>query len=587
MSLSQAPEQPEEGWTVYRSKNAIKKLLIEQCTTAERIITACDDNLFLVLPTLALPRDERTRINEILSASAVHSNYSNAHHRLMPVLDALASLSVSQGRGETVAVGLVPPVETPSGRDDKLLLFIGANGSSKERLSRAKRHLEAIFGHLRNLRIMQEITPGYRRESTPDETDIVVHPTLELYRLCYTFSKERLRRYFDKAKEFGLDSMLRNFLQKKKNLKPNPGDHTESSPGDHTESSPGVPFPSASGTSTSILRLEDTQWDFVSAIVNVFDRYDEHMKHVPGKGATAVLKACSDANDLARRLGNLEFLDEIPGSEFLSSPICLKAVSQFCSLVLAGKSEDQGSCRDEDSRYSRLVEKLLSIDSSIRQLLILCKSASCGHILDNLDLDVQIIPPQQRLLHYDLNKDNNIKTLFELNRDLGMTFDDFKTKRTASGQPLVLHKHIFVHAEAVVLQYFLDHRITAYPYIGVSRLSCVGCWLFFKAMRQALGQQHYYTRGSHSRAYQWVFPSLDLAKVCNQFMATEAKDFFDHLGRRGRQRPRTFSESTAASVSDHGVTMPWSEAMEDECVIFIFYRDISADFISLSDFMLV
>ena len=76
-----------------------------------------------------------------------------------------------------------------------------------------------------------------------------------------------------------------------------------------------------------------------------------------------------------------------------------------------------------------------------------------------------------------------------------------------------------------------------YHFIGTSKLSCTGCWLFFKACNEARAEvgdeadrsAPFLTRGSHSKAYiPWVVPLINDNRLRDEIEGR----FYEHLKAR-------------------------------------------------------
>ncbi|KAJ6591070.1 hypothetical protein DFH09DRAFT_1138483, partial [Mycena vulgaris] len=64
---------------------------------------------------------------------------------------------------------------------------------------------------------------------------------------------------------------------------------------------------------------------------------------------------------------------------------------------------------------------------------------------------------------------------------------------------------LHTHCECLMLTSGIHDRAKAIPYIGVSKLSCAFCQLYFATYREVTGIQ-IYTRGTHSQTALWTFP---------------------------------------------------------------------------------
>ncbi|EFQ99070.1 hypothetical protein MGYG_02084 [Nannizzia gypsea CBS 118893] len=116
-----------------------------------------------------------------------------------------------------------------------------------------------------------------------------------------------------------------------------------------------------------------------------------------------------------------------------------------------------------------------------------------------------------------------------------------------------------VHCECLlVLRLAGDSRtgISALPYIGVSKLSCLACWEFFGSLRDA--GHKFYTKGSHAKAYfPWKFPDVEMDNA--QFLQAEKAQILRSLQSRlattytqrfqVQERSRRLSDSSVDSAT--------------------------------------
>ncbi|KAG5300066.1 hypothetical protein I7I50_06334 [Histoplasma capsulatum G186AR] len=127
-----------------------------------------------------------------------------------------------------------------------------------------------------------------------------------------------------------------------------------------------------------------------------------------------------------------------------------------------------------------------------------------------------------------------------------------------------------VHCECVLALKFLGENLTvrSVQYIGVSKLSCISCWVFLKALRD--NGIAFYTKGSHSKAYfPWKFPDLEMnwAMVPNESQTRITMSFFNTMSQIYAQRlheqemMRKLSDNTTGSGS--GTRRAWRFTMED------------------------
>lgn len=125
----------------------------------------------------------------------------------------------------------------------------------------------------------------------------------------------------------------------------------------------------------------------------------------------------------------------------------------------------------------------------------------------------------------------------------------FKRRKTVTG---------WVHCECMLVLYLIGNSrlgISALPYIGVSKLSCVACWEFFNALHKV--DCMFYVRGSHSKAYfPWKFPDVEMntakflesekEKILNSFYSDLAATYTQLF--KARERLRRMSERSTGST---------------------------------------
>ena len=109
-------------------------------------------------------------------------------------------------------------------------------------------------------------------------------------------------------------------------------------------------------------------------------------------------------------------------------------------------------------------------------------------------------------------------------------------------------KHI--HCECALLLHLDKLDQTIFPYIGISKLSCVFCDLFFAAYRE--NKRVVYTHGTHGQTAPWKYPVfLDDAniktRVCQELL-TYIKDRI--ADERDSRKASMQSQSTVSSRND-------------------------------------
>ena len=113
-----------------------------------------------------------------------------------------------------------------------------------------------------------------------------------------------------------------------------------------------------------------------------------------------------------------------------------------------------------------------------------------------------------------------------------------------------------VHCECALITHYqnsLNSRSLVAPlgYIGVSKLSCKACVLFFEASNK-VGSSRFCTRGSHQKWYfPWAMPNCE-PEIGNEF-ALYLTNYLNHaLEHEGIAKRRYSDNSTGSSESDKG-----------------------------------
>ncbi|KAG0128510.1 hypothetical protein HOY82DRAFT_541242 [Tuber indicum] len=117
-----------------------------------------------------------------------------------------------------------------------------------------------------------------------------------------------------------------------------------------------------------------------------------------------------------------------------------------------------------------------------------------------------------------------------------------------------------VHCECALIQYLQVNQhndwdnISAFSYIGVSKLSCSACRTWIEAFNQQGGPQ-FYTRGSHGKWYwPWGLPREESLEEVGQSLGGKMalKVFKEYLTQMGLPKPRGRKPSDSSGVSESG-----------------------------------
>ncbi|EJC97373.1 uncharacterized protein FOMMEDRAFT_163700 [Fomitiporia mediterranea MF3/22] len=497
---------------------------------SECLVAACIFDIFMVPRTKLLPRDQREDLQSLIPLLPNSPFKDLPVKRVMAWLDAITPLLVKQPRKEVISVAYVP---TPA---NNITLVIGQNGSP-DGLDEAEKHLQAIWTTLKNARATR--SPA-GREGTPDEFDIPTDASSKLFHQCYIFSRERLKRQFDKANGNFMYEALTNARRNK------------DTPPQGKERIP----------------LWDVQWGLVDLIIQLFEAYNRFLSE---EGSIVnVMQLCSETNRWLNRglQGRGEFLDGICtwssfNASFSSSVIwsgdLVKTYVSDPSLIRQGAS------------FERRLKKILTLDSCIFQLLVLTRSSSFGYILDKKDLVIKRVnTPDYGYLNYNLATNEELKAMMSSGRvpcSHASLVDKLRKLNMERGVDK-LQKFGFrleVHAECKVLAFLILHGLVAFNYISATKLSCLGCFDFvecYNKIAEAMGLQTYHLRGSHMQAYPWIAPQTPITPQILEEMRKVVEDYFRNL--ITLDRPRTLSESSSGSFEKKtSVNVDWAGVQED------------------------
>jgi hypothetical protein len=127
-----------------------------------------------------------------------------------------------------------------------------------------------------------------------------------------------------------------------------------------------------------------------------------------------------------------------------------------------------------------------------------------------------------------------------------------------------------VHCECALIVHFHNRHESKVPpveYIGVNKLSCKGCALFFEAFN-AVASTRFCTRGSHQKWYfPWAVPQYD-ARIIDQFgdnMVRYLQSAADSFGIKLRRYSNSSSASRESDCSVFDVSDISEEELLDEC----------------------
>lgn len=127
-----------------------------------------------------------------------------------------------------------------------------------------------------------------------------------------------------------------------------------------------------------------------------------------------------------------------------------------------------------------------------------------------------------------------------------------------------------IHCECKLALHLVETScsgLSALPYIGVSKLSCLACWEFLSSLRKI--DHIFYVKGSHSKAYfPWKFPEVEMGnarlrqeerdQILNYLYSSLADTYKRRL--EAEEWLRKMSDSTVGS--DDGI--PYKDLSFDE-----------------------
>jgi hypothetical protein len=164
-------------------------------------------------------------------------------------------------------------------------------------------------------------------------------------------------------------------------------------------------------------------------------------------------------------------------------------------------------------KLQRYALKIMSFVISAQRLIILTQSRRL-HKLVQGELSVTVLPsPTTVTYRCDLSKETVKAAL-----DAALAGTEYLSAKWDGDCASFIQKHAkenvvwdepTVHAELVMIMALDNGKIKdIFPYIGVSKLSCIMCSHYIRAYNMVTGQM-IATKGSHGKAYRgWFWPSL-------------------------------------------------------------------------------
>lgn len=172
----------------------------------------------------------------------------------------------------------------------------------------------------------------------------------------------------------------------------------------------------------------------------------------------------------------------------------------------------------------RHIEKLTSHHRYITELIGFAHSPRLGNLL-SLELRVIAVPPQRFKANVYLPPRTAAdwkNALIKVSGGLGVLSERYLDRQSLDIYQRYVGRRITptVHCECALIAHLeatrgsdqlgaTGGRVPAFSYIGVSKLSCAPCTIWINAFREKT-KRNYYTRGSHSRWYfPWRMPTVN------------------------------------------------------------------------------
>jgi hypothetical protein len=200
----------------------------------------------------------------------------------------------------------------------------------------------------------------------------------------------------------------------------------------------------------------------------------------------------------------------------------------------------------------RYVNKVFSFQQHIRNLVKLGRSQEWSFIFKSKFVVTPVLPKEPRRREETPTMDA-VTNLLDASSDPTMdAADRMASVRRQAEQALERYPHslkqIPPHAECILLQY---HKIRPetrpFKYIGVSKLACYACSLYFDAHARLDPVTSLDIRGTHSHVYPWQAPGDDGDENLYIDMLEKIRGVLGNIVGEVPLPERKLSESTVAS----------------------------------------
>ncbi|CUS15716.1 unnamed protein product [Tuber aestivum] len=490
-------------------------------------------------------QDGRSRSIDPISVNPEYgiTNSRETSERTFPILDAIASISVSQERSQVVAVGL-----KLNAKEQEIRLIIAENNDVEPRLVAHIQYLWSLLQALSDECAANRGGLDRDEDGSPDiPEDVALLLRIKIFREIYQFSLQKEMKRVSKW----WDPLL-NFV---KELVKRRGD--------------------------ALQGFESDLFDVLAALNCVRDLI--HRLHpIPAQGLTddewervynysmwaneKVGLVLADRNSFGCEILAAELNDYMQGyRDNRQTPSSSFLIPETSERELY--EDSPSSSRKEAFRLRRALEKLTSLTRHIECLITFANSPRLRPALQ-YDMSICTVPGEARTVQLP-GSQQQWKEFMEIAAGKVLPWQEDVAATLAHS----FNERVCVcraHCECTLVQYLAtshgeswDH-VPAFTYIGVSKLSCSACSTWLDAFND-MGQRRFHTRGSHRKWYwPWGMPKEEepleevIAPECSRevgpdklFRVTLARkisrQYVEHL--KEQRVYRSGSDSTTASLS--------------------------------------
>jgi hypothetical protein len=216
--------------------------------------------------------------------------------------------------------------------------------------------------------------------------------------------------------------------------------------------------------------------------------------------------------------------------------------------------------KDQIFDCHRYLDKVFSFQQHIRNLVKLGCTRKCSFVF-KFEFVVTLVYPKEPLMRGELPTIDAVANLLHVSSDpiLG-TMDAANredsirrlAEKVLDRYPRSL-KQIPPHAECTLLQYHKTHTETRpFIYIGVSKLACYACSLYFEAYGRSGPVVPLSIRGTHGHVYPWQALGDDSEEGLYADMLEKVQRVLGNIVHEFALPQRKLSESTVASGGSGG-----------------------------------